>query len=219
VPVALVYNWTGFYLGGNIAGAWRSNDGWTESLFGLAWNNAYTGTVIGGGQVGFNVQYNQFIFGVEGDADWIASNANNSIGVGLPGIGFVGITGNDRWISLLAARFGVAWDGVLVYGKAGGAWVGTGDFVISNAGTGTTVIGPNDRTNSGWTLGAGIESAFAPSWSVKLEYDYVALNGRTFTVPLGSPFLAGDTFVTGNRNIQIVKLGVNYLFNWATLRY
>jgi outer membrane immunogenic protein len=221
VPAAAPgYNWTGFYLGGNVGGAWRSNDGWTDSLFGLAWNNTYTGTVIGGGQVGFNVQYNQFVFGAEWDADWIASNTNNSIGSGLPGIGIVGITGNDRWISVVAARFGVAWDRALLYGKAGLGWVGSGDFVISNVLTGTTIIGPNDRTNNGWALGAGIESAFAPSWSVKLEYDYLGLNGRTFTIPFGSPFLTGDRFITGNRNIQIVKLGVNYLFNWAaTPRY
>jgi outer membrane immunogenic protein len=52
---------------------------------------------------------------------------------------------------------------------------------------------------------------------VKLEYDYLwRNNGNTFFVPLNAPFLAGDTFTTGNRNIQMVKLGVNYRFNWWT---
>ena len=37
---------------------------------------------------------------------------------------------------------------------------------------------------------------------------------------LGSPpFLAGDTFTQSNRNIQMVKVGINYLFNWSGYRY
>jgi len=35
----------------------------------------------------------------------------------------------------------------------------------------------------------------------------------TFTVPAGSSFLAGDTFTQSNRNIQMVKAGINYQFN------
>ncbi len=50
---------------------------------------------------------------------------------------------------------------------------------------------------------------------MKAEYDYLGLRSRTFTVPIGSPFLAGDVFTTGNRNIQMAKVGVNWLFNWG----
>jgi outer membrane immunogenic protein len=50
---------------------------------------------------------------------------------------------------------------------------------------------------------------------VKLEYDYLGLGNRTFFVPATSPFLAGDTFTSNNRNVQMVKVGVNYLFNWG----
>ena len=59
------------------------------------------------------------------------------------------------------------------------------------------------------------EWAIAPNWSVKIEYDYLGLNGRTFTVPAGG-FLAGDIFTTSNPNVQMVKVGANYLFKyWA----
>jgi outer membrane immunogenic protein len=215
MPVAApVYNWTGFYIGGNIGGAWRGNDGWTDSLLGLAWNNNNSGVFIGGGQVGVNYQFNNFVLGVEWDADWAANNSNTSVGVIVPGVGTVSITGNDRWISTLAARFGVAFDRWLVYGKAGGAWVGNNGFTIS-APAGTVVAGTSN-TNTGWMLGVGAEWAFAPSWSAKLEYDYVGLRSRSFVIPGGSPFLAGDVFTTGNRNVSMVKLGVNYLFNWGS---
>ena len=46
------------------------------------------------------------------------------------------------------------------------------------------------------------------------EFEILNVGNRTFTVPTGAPFLVGDTF-TGNRTIQLVKVGFNYLFNWV----
>jgi len=213
MPVAApVYNWTGFYIGGNIGAAWKGNSGWSDSAFGLAWHDN-SGVFIGGGQVGINYQISNFVFGIEWDADW-ASNNNGGVAVTVPGgVGVVTLTANDRWVSTLAARFGVAFDRVLVYGKGGGGWVGNNGITVSNA-AGSITAG-SSNTNTGWLVGAGVEWAFAPSWSAKIEYDYLALNSRSFTVPAGSAFLVGDTFTTGSRNIQMVKLGVNYLFNWG----
>ena len=54
---------------------------------------------------------------------------------------------------------------------------------------------------------------FLPNWSAKVEYNYLGLDDRTFTVPAGSPFFAGDTFTQRNRNVQMLKVGINYLFN------
>jgi len=53
----------------------------------------------------------------------------------------------------------------------------------------------------------------APHWSLKFEYDYLGLGNRTFVIPATAPLLAGDTFTSNNRNVQMVKVGVNYLFN------
>jgi outer membrane immunogenic protein len=52
---------------------------------------------------------------------------------------------------------------------------------------------------------------------VKLEYDYLGLGNRTVVVPAGAFAVGsvGDTFNTNNRNVQMVKVGVNYLFNWG----
>ena len=129
-------------------------------------------------------------------------------------------TSNNRWITTLAARFGVTNGPWLFYGKAGGGWVGNDDFTINNLTTGTSITASNNNTNSGWLLGAGIEWAFAPNWSAKVEYNYLGLDDRTFIVPAGVPgFLPGDTFTQSNRNIQMVKVGINYLFNWSSYRY
>jgi outer membrane immunogenic protein len=90
-----------------------------------------------------------------------------------------------------------------------------GNFEIgSNLTTGSSIAVSND-TNSGWLVGAGIEWAFAANWSAKVEYNYLGLDDRTFSVPAGSAFLAGDTFTQSNRSVQMLKVGVNYRLNWG----
>jgi opacity protein-like surface antigen len=83
----------------------------------------------------------------------------------------------------------------------------------ANVTTAANITGSNGNTNSGRLLGAGVEWAFANNWSAKIEYDYLGLSSQTFAVPAGSPFLAGDTFTTNSRSVQMVKAGVNFLFN------
>jgi len=213
-PPVYAPQWTGFYLGGNIGGAWANRDV-TDTFLGVNFNNGNNnGVFIGGGQLGFNWQVSNFVLGFEADFDGAANN-NNTGTVFIPTVGTIQVTSNNRWITTLAARFGVTTYGSwLFYGKAGGGWVGNDDFTITNLTTGASITASNNNTNSGWLVGAGIEWAFAPNWSAKVEYNYLGLEDRTFTVPAGSPFLAGDTF-TRNRNIQMVKVGINYLFNWS----
>jgi outer membrane immunogenic protein len=209
------FSWTGFYIGGNIGGAWNQGNV-TDSLFGLNFANGNNnGRFIGGGEVGFNYQIGGFVIGAEGDFDWAANSNNGGNGVFIPAVGNVLVTSNNNWVSTLAARFGFAADHWLFYGKAGGGWVGNNGFTVTNTTTGASITGSNSNTNSGWLVGAGVEWAVANNWTVKLEYDYLGLSSRTVTVPATAPFLAGDTFNTGNRNVQMVKLGVNYLFNWG----
>jgi outer membrane immunogenic protein len=210
--VAPLFTWTGFYLGGNIGGAWAHRDV-TDSLFGVNFTNGNNdGVFIGGAQLGFNWQVNYFVLGFEWDFDGAANN-NNTGTVSSPALGTIQVTSNNRWITTLAARFGVTNGYWLFYGKAGAGWVGSGDFTVTNLTTGSSFTASNNNTNSGWLVGVGIEWAFAPNWSAKLEYDFLGLDSRSFTVPAG--FLAGDTFTQSNRDVQMLKVGVNYLFNWS----
>jgi outer membrane immunogenic protein len=216
-PPVPVFSWTGFYIGANVGGAW-SNNRWTDTQFVTNFNNNNNGVFIGGGQIGGNYQIGQFVIGGEWDFDWAANNNNNS-GIIIPGVGNIVVTNNNRWITTVAARFGWAIDHWLLYGKAGGGWVGNNNQTITNLTTGVsftcgTFINCGNNTG-GWLVGAGVEYAFTNNWTVKVEYDYLGLGNRTFTVPGTSPFLAGDTFTSNNRNVQMVKVGVNYLFNWG----
>jgi outer membrane immunogenic protein len=212
-PVAPLFSWTGFYLGGNLGAGW--NDGnLTDSLFGVNWSgNNNNVTFLGGGQVGVNYQINSVVLGVEGDFDWFANN-NNSATVTAFGETVTG-SNNGRWLTTLTGRLGYAWDRVLFYGKGGGAWVGSNNFTLTNVATGSSVSFANNNTNTGWTAGAGVEWAFYDNWTARVEYDYVGLNGATFTVPATFPVVSGDVFTTHNRNIQTVTVGINYLFNFG----
>ena len=224
-PPVPVFSWTGFYIGPNVGGAWTNNR-FTDTLFLTNFNNNNHGVFIGGGQIGGNYQIGQFVIGGEWDFDW-AGNNNGGTGVVIPGVGNIVVTNNNRWITTVAARLGWAIDHWLVYGKAGGGWVGNNDLTLTNLTTGvsftcgsaralfTSFIRCGNNNTVGWLVGAGFEYAFTNNWTVKFEYDYLGLGSRTFFIPATAPLLAGDTFTSDTRNIQMVKVGVNYLFNWG----
>ena len=59
------------------------------------------------------------------------------------------------------------------------------------------------NTNGGWLIGGGIEYGFKPHWTIKLEYDYLALSNWTSTTV---------SAVQLNHDLQLVKAGINYKF-------
>src|SRR5262252_2567472 len=61
---------------------------------------------------------------VEGDFDGVANTNSAGNGVVGPPFGTILVTSNTKWITTVAARFGVTNDTWLFYGKAGGGWVG-----------------------------------------------------------------------------------------------
>jgi outer membrane immunogenic protein len=231
------FSWSGFYVGANIGGAWARN-GWRDPLFLTNFYNS-NGVFIGGGQMGGNYQIGNFVIGGEWDFDWAPNNKNTRVLVpgfaatvaALPSLPFAPastgpapsvpspITGINHWITTVAARFGYAVDHWLFYGKAGGGWIGNNNWTITDVTTGVSLtcgnFTNNCGNNAGWLVGAGYEYAFTNNWTVRLEYDYLFLGHRTLVIPATAPLLAGDTFTSNNGNVQMVRVGVNYLFNWG----
>jgi outer membrane immunogenic protein len=213
------YSWSGFYIGGDIGGAW-ANGTVSDNLTGFSVSSNHSGW-LGGGDVGFNYQAGNFVFGIEGDFDWTSLSATGS-GVFVPGLGTLQASANTNWVTTVAGRLGVATTGMwfnssaLFYIKGGGGWV-ENSASITNLTTGTSISASN--TNSGWLVGGGVEWGFANNWSAKIEYDYLGLRDWTFNSVLLFP---GDTF-TASRNIQELKFGINYRFGgWGgpvTARY
>jgi outer membrane immunogenic protein len=64
-------------------------------------------------------------------------------------------------------------------------------------------------TRTGWTAGAGLEYAFAPNWSAKIEYDYLGFGSETVNLPTAG-FSTYST--SASLNVQEVKAGINFKF-------
>jgi outer membrane immunogenic protein len=202
LPVA--YDWTGFYIGGHVGYGWAEKD-WRDA-FGLNVSNKGNG-FLGGGQVGFNYQINQFVLGVEGDFSWSGINGGTTISPTLAAP--LGSTFNTdvNWVSTLTGRAGLAFDRWLVYAKGGVAWAN--DSFSTNRYTLPATVEVKD-TRVGWTVGAGVEYAFAPAWSAKLEYNYMDFGSRAVS-------FAPGTSTDIDQQIHAVKLGVNYKFGFPGL--
>jgi len=202
VVAPIPFCWTGFFVGGNLGFAWVDEDiidsnGNTFSIT----NNGF----IGGGQVGYNYQIGNFVFG----AEWMFDGTS----LNLPAVG--GISATTKWVTTFAGRFGYAWGRWLGYGKVGGGMVGT-DVTIANLMNGGSVNTSND--NTGWLVGTGVEWAFAPNWTVKLEYDFLGLNSLPVISTTGPATVVANGS-GNNHNLQMFTVGVNYLFNWGPLSY
>ena len=105
----------------------------------------------------------------------------------------------------------------LIYAKGGWGWAGVNKFTLTNLNGFGSIDLSNSNSNDGPVGGVGIEWAFAPNWTAKLEYDNLFLSDKNFTVQTGLPVLNvlnGRTLSTVNRDVQTVTVGINYLFNW-----
>lgn len=223
IPAYVPFSWTGFYAGGNLGLAWTQGN-FTDSL-----GNTFTGSsaqsvvFTGGGQVGANYQINYWLLvGVEATFDAMTHNTNASDAIFIPSVkdptvgNSVKVSVTDSWLTTAAARVGVvAAERALFYAKGGGAWVGGNEFTVTNVNNGTSVSGSNNNIASGWLAGAGFEYAFAPNWTAKVEYDFIALTNTGITVPASASFFGpADTISTNNHDVQMLTIGFNYLFNW-----
>src|SRR6202041_330744 len=170
---AAVYNWTGFYIGGNIGGAFAGGN----SLEGSG------GRFMGGVQGGADYQFsNNWVIGAEAQYDWMTNNNNG--GVTFPA-GTVVSANPDQLGS--------------VTGRGGYAWRDNNNISVSNAGV-ATPFSVDGGHRDGYTVGAGLEYMFAPNWSAKVEYQYYNFGSTTFT---GGPAeILGSRFNSDEHTIK-----------------
>ena len=122
-PVAAAYNWTGWYVGGNIGYGWGTADtNYTDpgfGFFGLPTSFSASQNlsgIIGGGQIGYNWQANNtWVFGLE--ADFQGSGQKASASKFLPINNFEGISGAIS--QNIEAKNSVVWHGARPSRRAG----------------------------------------------------------------------------------------------------
>jgi outer membrane immunogenic protein len=198
----VVWSWTGFYIGGHVGAGWGTIE--TETVGGgFVFSQGTVNGFLGGGQVGYNWQAGPIVLGVEADASATSIKGTSPCIVGI----FV-CKRNVDWMATFTGRVGFTADRALIYVKGGGAWADF-KYTTSVAGLG---IATAQQGQWGALVGAGVEYAFAPGWSAKLEYDYIDFGQRTvpFTIVAGG----GGAVVNINatQNLHQVKFGVNYRF-------
>lgn len=247
-PIEAPFSWTGFYIGANVGGAWTSNNAGSDfgPLFppfallppvtpiitvipGL--NDVLVGGgrqsgIIGGGQIGYNWQVNQFVLGFEADA--VGTGLKGSTGTARRDFGG-GISqtitvdfGRIDWMASFRGRAGFAVDRALFYVTGGAAvaeFGGTTTTLVNGpaiglpAGTFVATTGGNN-TRWGWTVGGGIEYAFNQNWSVAGEYRHTDFGRRatSFTIPdgLGGVFAVGTS--SQRLTVDQATLRLNYRF-------
>ncbi len=196
-PVVAVYNWTGFYLGGNIG--W----GWTDGSADIA-STGLRGSIFGSGdgflggiQGGYNWQNGPWVVGVE--LDFQGSTGDGDVrGLGNR----VVFNAETPWFGTLRGRLGyAAWDRTLLY-ATGGALYGKSEFSGNVAG-----FGPfsSSETYWTWTVGGGVEWAVADRWTAKLEYLYAGS-------PSDVPDIPRVAIIDGSTDTHMVRAGLNYRF-------
>jgi outer membrane immunogenic protein len=169
-PAYVGVNWSGLYVGVNGGYGWSANTDWLDP----------TGA-FGGGQIGYNFQRGNIVFGIETDIQ----------GSGISDSGY-GDKSSLDYFGSVRGRAGYAFDRALVYGTGGFGYGQVTNFGYS-------------ELQTGWVAGGGVEYKITPAWSAKAEYQYFDLDAphSSNTGPLGDG--------SGNRTeFSTFRVGVNY---------
>jgi outer membrane immunogenic protein len=226
IPPVPVFTWTGFYGGFNIGGIFTNSPSISFSgdpvFVGPAIragsiptrfsNNE--GGFFGGGQIGYNWQVGAFVWGLETDFQG-TTLTKKAVAVGP--LATATLKDNLPWFGTTRGRLGYAfydrWMGYVTGGLAYGEeqlQLGLTDRSGTLFG-GRTLVGTRNTTQVGWTIGAGLEWAFAQNWSAKLEYLYYDL-GSEHVIATNRAFPAASSTLNFDQTGNIVRAGINYKF-------
>ncbi|MGD9837411.1 MAG: outer membrane protein [Afipia sp.] len=248
--IAPVHNWTGFYAGANLGGAWtrtstayEANDPASAFIFQFInlpanGDRSKSSGIMGGLQAGYNYQFDRsWIAGLETDLQFASIKGSSETSF-LGDLERSAASSDIKLFGSVRARLGyLPADNVLVYATGGFAYAQLNNAASLSAINGgnigpLTVAGysancgvsiglpPTCYTQSpnrlvpGWTVGGGIEYAFAPRWSLKGEYLYANFQ-ETIAPTAVSPSvgaIASSYSAKFSTELNIVRIGFNYKF-------
>ncbi len=235
-----IWNWAGFYAGVN--GGWIWDQGGVSALD-QEWFQACSdgcGSVysyadrhqselsggFGGGQIGFNLQRDRLVYGIETDIQGSSLSASRNA---FPNDGWNPsfsdghAEANLDWFGTFRGRLGlVPWENILVYVTGGVAYGGFSESLRHDIGWGSVTNNNSfSDVRAGYDLGAGVEYGITPAWSVKLEYQFMDL-GSVHLKDLQSGSFPGNcgctVYYATNAESEVklsfntVRVGINYHF-------
>lgn len=240
--------WTGFYVGVNGGYGWSGTPStvYAEAIYGLNLVNPTVATSalqsfekkggFGGGQIGYNIQRGQFVYGIEADiqdsgirGSGSASATANDIASGTSVSSSTFKNGGLDWFGTVRGRLGYTVGNTLIYGTGGFAYGGfsgksstTMSWQVQGFLPGSqTYAGNSAATRTGYAAGAGVEYALTPQWSVKAEYQYLDFGKgdeyRGLHVYLYNPVnlsqpaeVRARGYFGNEQNFNTVRIGLNY---------
>jgi outer membrane immunogenic protein len=202
IPYGPAFSWTGLYIGAHVGYGWSEVDWQFAAAPGLSTNHGGAGGLVGG-QIGYNIQVRQLVFGAEADLSsaWLEGST------ACPDPAF-NCAHSFNWMASLRGRTGIAINNnrTLLYGTAGVAWAGV-DYAAKDAFSGATFGTGFSNTHVGWVAGGGIEHMLTPHLTARIEYLYYGFD--SVTAPAGA---LGGGPASVDLNTQTVRFGLNFKF-------
>jgi outer membrane immunogenic protein len=199
-PIAVPFNWSGFYVGAVVGYQWDKMDGtYFNPVFTAPTIKADGDGFVGGAYAGYNAQLGQFVVGLEADVEAVGAS-----GYGEDRILNAYFDIDQKWQGSARARLGYAIDRFMPY-LTGGVSLAKWDI------EGGTVIAPTtsftySTTQVGWTAGAGIEYAFTDNLIGRAEYRYADYGEESKAIPIPPDFDRVDL------KSHTARVGVGYKF-------
>jgi outer membrane immunogenic protein len=222
-PLASVYSWTGFYIGGNIGGGMVSSH-FDDPCYYCSSATPTRGFFTGGAQIGYNYQLGAALVGIEADVNGnssfkdsvIAGDSSNAMRVGSK----ADISGTIR------SRAGLVVNNALIYVTGGAAWADVKQTGIEfrnlttqpNFGLPTGITANNSGVLWGGVIGAGVEYALNPNWAIGAEFLHTMYQDRDANLVRanGSNLCtnrpASDCVIRNQLTTDVARLRINYKF-------
>jgi outer membrane immunogenic protein len=205
-PPVVIYDWTGFYIGGSGGGSLGGSNHVDPFGQNLTQEGFRVSGGLVGGTLGYNWQVYRFVVGFEGDASWVREYGSHfDNGPSLNADPTLRSFTQENWLATVRGRAGYAVDNLLFYVTGGYAAAGV-EAGIKDLATSATIVSATS-TRSGWTGGGGIEWGFLPNWSAKFEWLFVKYQDKGFVTAL-------DDFSRSRVTLDdnVVRFGINYRF-------
>jgi len=221
-PVVPVFNWTGWYIGGNAGYGWGSSTNPSISSPDFNFDPGSFPSLsprgfIGGGQIGYNWQVNpNWLLGLETDfqgAD-IKAAGTGSVVDAAGNVGTTALSEKLDFLGTARVRAGLVYNNWLLYGSGGLAYGNAKSTIGFTSALGDDVAGSRSETRVGWAAGGGVNYLLTPNWILGVDFLHYDLGHTSVTGTGVDPVTGGLDSITASQKVggNIVRGVINYKF-------